>query len=1172
MNWSYGGVMEIFSVGDGLFMARVLQAVAGMASAGTLNSLGIIGLLLGMFLIGFKAIATGRAEIHQIFAGLILFLVMFGGTTRVMITDIGLAPGEVNEQTYVVDNVPFGVAVMGSMISRMSVALSERMEQAYGSVHQVATLREVGFGRSLDWLAAVRFAKAHGGTSVPRLEYFRQNLAHYMMNCSSRMFISNPGRAATAASHSDPLAVSGGFGYESDGTTTSWLNESTGESGPDLTCTAALAKLKAYADGPNLFQDFSRAVAGRNMFAGSSNVQTQASEAFQSLGLDPTQAQQYIKGALARASWMTALPRIPYLSSEQSNQLAMMVAAAEQSATQNAAEETMFRRLMRPLMAFFESLVYAAAPFMAFVAGFGAIGLKMVGKYALVTMWVALWIPTLAIINQFQLLMAQRAIASVLSPAGGGTPLPVGSLTGSHAVETVAIDWINTGAMLAASTPVITLMILFGSAMTAVSLANSIKGHDHINEKVASPDAVAPAPVTQAKPLEHVSVQGGNVAADAPIPSVSYSDIKQASVASRQVDATASTTSWAQTHGKAINEAVASDIMRSVTGQSGLTFTATQQQRQVADAVYGHDVSAGRDTAATTTLSQTLALAKSGGLALDAGAIVRGAVKATLGDAAKKNPEGRAAAIADMAKGFRLGLDAKMTDTEIAQRIANVVQNSTDRYTSALKAGVITAGDLSGAVASGVNTAAREGHSSVASVTGSTTYQKSQSDMVSRQQQFDEAQSAMEGNTTGQSLGYNQISQSWANAGMIEKASTEAMRLGSTEAYEYALNSALKQQLYGDPARNMPMYQGHAAIAVLTNQVPGFSMDRPDASPTENAQAAASRRAAFDGLITESGVKQVATGGLEGNHSYGEGGFAPERYRNPDDSLTTGVNTSATVEGAGVGASPGTEQRARAGIQPGAEGRVAAQAGVDQANLDTYAGAAQANADGTFSGQGEFSAIPAAAHAANKEVVEDKASAVHAEMQRMEKDNTAASVAGAGLMQAGKKGALFDMRLGVDSSQIRQSHVRHGTISTLPEFASSDNPAFAQAKEDAMAGRTLGVPVPENVATVLAGIHAGKSTEGFSQGQWQEVKAAYESLSPDLRNAAHNIDFKWDAGASRPNFVNPAAARALSLGNEGFERSHKYKEESEELWDSYLRAIGAADGPVKKSTIDRNDI
>ncbi|MGC3005423.1 conjugal transfer protein TraG, partial [Streptomyces sp. G35A] len=60
--------------------------------------------------------------------------------------------------------------------------------------------------------------------------------------------------------------------------------------------------------------------------------------------------------------------------------------------------------------------------------------------------------------------------------------------------------WIATGGMLASATPVISLFIVTGSTYAFTTLASKVSGADHLNEKMATPDALQNGPVASMMP------------------------------------------------------------------------------------------------------------------------------------------------------------------------------------------------------------------------------------------------------------------------------------------------------------------------------------------------------------------------------------------------------------------------------------------------------------------------------------------------------------------------------------------------------------------------------------------------------------------------------------------------------------------------------------------------
>ena len=71
--------------------------------------------------------------------------------------------------------------------------------------------------------------------------------------------------------------------------------------------------------------------------------------------------------------------------------------------------------------------------------------------------------------------------------------------------------------MLAASTPAISLMLIYGSAITATHLAGRLQGGDTIDEKITSPDVIRPAAALAMSPiLEHAPLRASTLTGNDP--------------------------------------------------------------------------------------------------------------------------------------------------------------------------------------------------------------------------------------------------------------------------------------------------------------------------------------------------------------------------------------------------------------------------------------------------------------------------------------------------------------------------------------------------------------------------------------------------------------------------------------------------------------------------------
>jgi hypothetical protein len=100
--------------------------------------------------------------------------------------------------------------------------------------------------------------------------------------------------------------------------------------------------------------------------------------------------------------------------------------AAQQRNAQWAAEQTLFTRLVRPMMTFFEGLIFAITPLMAFPIALGPAGIAMTGKYLLFALWIQLWMPIMAIINLYlhRLLEGSPSVTGLLASTPFGDQPP----------------------------------------------------------------------------------------------------------------------------------------------------------------------------------------------------------------------------------------------------------------------------------------------------------------------------------------------------------------------------------------------------------------------------------------------------------------------------------------------------------------------------------------------------------------------------------------------------------------------------------------------------------------------------------------------------------------------------------------------------------------------------
>lgn len=612
-----GTVFDIYSIGDGLFMRRVIDSVAAMSNTGLLIDLFGFSLILGLLIMAFRNVMAGgtKLELGTMLVSVILGFAMFGMKTTVNIHDMNFAPGEVDQPVYVVANVPYGIAAAGWLVSNVGYTLTQKMETAYGLGGGQTTLIEGGFGNTLEWINSIRLWGVAGfNDPANNLGTFRQNLSDYMISCvrpaiemghlklDHLLTTSNIWTWGTADGQ-------GGIGYKSQYLTAHYDDRNPATTDDMITCEDAFNRLNTDRTAmPAAFAD-AYATSRLDTSTAGHDAQTAMANAFSTIGINGAKMQDLI---VAEATGLTLELAIEgqQVSQALNAQSKMMIEQASiQRATQWSAEETMFRRIMRPMMAFFESLMYAVAPFMALMLGLGTYGMQAIGKYLMFSIWVSLWMPVLSIIELFQVTMMQHAVDAMnlgLDHTASGDAAGI-TMAKTEQLRAMAIDWLGTGAAMAAFTPAITMALVWGGAMTATALAGQMRGGDTVDEKMVAPATSNVGAAVSTMPASNFDRSNGAITSGgmATIPSIDVSSGATNAISLKQQQLEGSMQSAAQTMATVISDAissqssVASSRGHQTNGSANLEDTYGYGRNNTTSRSSGN--SAGRDVAATDT-------------------------------------------------------------------------------------------------------------------------------------------------------------------------------------------------------------------------------------------------------------------------------------------------------------------------------------------------------------------------------------------------------------------------------------------------------------------------------------------------------------------------------------------------------------------------------------------
>ena len=470
-------MFEIHSIGDAAFLTEILNAVAALTGTGNFRQLVAVGLAVGVILGLFQGVLSNTLEFGRFFIALLLYLLAFGTSVSVSVED-GYS-GAVR----VVDNVPIGPAAVGSALSNVGYGVTRLMEQAFST----PSMTGHGFADALQTLAGVRKATLSraslGAANAPTPgSDVERSLVSYVADCvladvdTNRRSLDDVLQApdiATALA-SDNVAFTSVF-YENGAPRT-------------LRCDEAWRRINDFLP-VSFLPALKQTLQARFGVASTADVESKLQNAVDALAGAGRDAQQYMLMSAA-LGWLEKGIVLTHENRLQWSAATAVQQAIAQRNAQWAAEQSLFMNIVRPMMTFFEGFIYAIAPLMGFAIALGPLGISLAGKWLMFALWTQLWLPVLAITNLYLMMAAGRELDALAHTA----QLDPFSFYGLMQLDRVLQDYLATGGMLAAATPAISLMLIYGSAITATHLAGRLRGSDHIDETALSPSVTSTAP------------------------------------------------------------------------------------------------------------------------------------------------------------------------------------------------------------------------------------------------------------------------------------------------------------------------------------------------------------------------------------------------------------------------------------------------------------------------------------------------------------------------------------------------------------------------------------------------------------------------------------------------------------------------------------------------------
>ncbi|MFV1943556.1 conjugal transfer protein TraG N-terminal domain-containing protein [Pseudomonas luteola] len=583
----------IYSIGESAFLEQIFNGVAMITGSGDFIQIVSIGLLVGVLIIGWQALTSagkGGVDFQQALIGIIIYMALFAPKVTVVIEDA------YNGTVRPVDNVPLIAGAVGGTISKLGYGLTRLFEVGYGTI--IPGITETHFADALKSINDIRrkvsepkvfqaineslgdqsVANMQSGTSTGTVN-FRRSWYNYIKECTLKGIDTNRFTLDALMTHSAVDAMQ----YKSTIHHTLLFLDAGNPFGTTMTCSAAYTLLMERTQAAFASETVKNAMAESAgiVLYDDQDLYTKLSENFGSLatgGAAAVDAQKYVMAAVLDNVYLQAAQG-RYQDMRDFSSATMIGQALMQRNTQWASEQSMFLTTVRPMLALIEGFVYAIVPFMGFLMVIGRYGQTLVGKYFQMLIWIQLWMPVLSIINLYLYSAATQDLESLMGGTSG-TAIALDSFYGLYKSDEYLANWLATGGMLAAATPVLTMMLVTGSTYAWTSLAQRMNGADHINEKITTPDVVSNGPVLNNLAMNSNTNVGGTAGtgADSLLPNFSFNSILGSAASSSERFAEGKREQFSRTLSNSLTDNVSQQQTYALAEQFGRQISTREDQ------------------------------------------------------------------------------------------------------------------------------------------------------------------------------------------------------------------------------------------------------------------------------------------------------------------------------------------------------------------------------------------------------------------------------------------------------------------------------------------------------------------------------------------------------------------------------------------------------------------
>ena len=474
--------LTIYSLGSSTILGQALDAVGEVTGAGDFPTMLYVASVIGVLFIVFQAFRGGMTGVD--FRHLIVTFLVYGVFDATTVTvNVEQVYGAGTGAVYQASGVPIGLAVMGNVISLMGYELNLLVSQAFETANAGASqVSSTSFMADLNTLNGIKIntigvsglgsANAAGGGD------FYDSWFNYFSDCTLPGISSGAISSATIMNTTDFLT-----NVELNVTTSQFLLNTTGL-WSSVTCSAGYTTLANYTQQTFLPVFYSVMLPAVPAAQGvSTAVPGLVTTALMDLGLSGATAdgQTFVQNSVLEPIFTAAAQQ----DADLSDRFAFATEVADAMGNQNSlllAGQSMFYNYVGPALSVLECLVYALFPMVLLMMMFGMNPVAVLGSYGKFVLWTQLWLPTLAVIQFFELMTISTNTANA---EGWGQAYL--SYAGSANLNNLITDQLAIIGMLASAVPVICWGIVAGGSAAVNAVGSGLSSTGTVKSEVGSP-------------------------------------------------------------------------------------------------------------------------------------------------------------------------------------------------------------------------------------------------------------------------------------------------------------------------------------------------------------------------------------------------------------------------------------------------------------------------------------------------------------------------------------------------------------------------------------------------------------------------------------------------------------------------------------------------------------